>query len=277
MDDQNLEKQVEKTNSESRGTAPIAPPAPDSAANTPNYSPEKSGTDVLGILSLVAVFIFMQIPGLIIGLIGASKAKKEGRSPTLSRIGWILNAVIIALAIPMFMLFLASFKGAQEKAKESREKYEQGQSYIEKKQVKTDENDNIVNLKKGEAIKAEGLSIKVDSVTRNYVPVDKYDQARDGKELIVLDITVTNDSQKNGFLYTSALKLIEGQKEQFSSYAQAPGTVLKSSSIAAGETTKGQLVYEVIKDAKDLKLSYTGYSVDKESYKSTKTKYKLEI
>ena len=66
-----------------------------SAGQSGKVPASQAASDRYGVLSIIIAFIGFQIIGLIIGLVGASKAKKEGRSPTLSRIGWILNLVII--------------------------------------------------------------------------------------------------------------------------------------------------------------------------------------
>lgn len=63
-------------------------------------------TDVLGIISIVFAFIGLQVIGLILGLIGVKKAKEEGRSTTLSKIGWILNLVFMIIAAIIIVLFL---------------------------------------------------------------------------------------------------------------------------------------------------------------------------
>lgn len=63
-------------------------------------------TDVLGIVSLVMAFTALQIPGLIVGLIGEKNAKNEGRSPRLSRIGWIINLVMLVLFTIVIAIFL---------------------------------------------------------------------------------------------------------------------------------------------------------------------------
>lgn len=64
-------------------------------------------TDVLGIISIVMAFTSLQIPGFIIGLVGESKAKREGRSPKLSKIGWILNLIILIVAVVSIAIFFA--------------------------------------------------------------------------------------------------------------------------------------------------------------------------
>lgn len=80
------------------------PPAPASAPQT-NHAPAQK-TDVLGILSIVFAFIGLQVIGFILGLVGVKKAKQEGRSTTLSKIGWILNLVFMILATIIIVLFL---------------------------------------------------------------------------------------------------------------------------------------------------------------------------
>lgn len=44
------------------------------------------------------------VPGFIVGLIGASKAKRIGASPVLSRIGWIANLALVVLGLLVFIL-----------------------------------------------------------------------------------------------------------------------------------------------------------------------------
>lgn len=66
---------------------------------------KKDETDVLGIVSLCLI-VYFPPAGLVVGLIGASKAKKEGYSPILSRIGWIANLAITSLALLFLIIGL---------------------------------------------------------------------------------------------------------------------------------------------------------------------------
>lgn len=68
---------------------------------------QNNKTDMLGIISIILAFTALQVPGLIIGLIGESNAKKEDRSPKLSRIGWILNLVFMIIAVVSIGVFFA--------------------------------------------------------------------------------------------------------------------------------------------------------------------------
>ena len=79
-----------------------------------NDIPEKKGTDasfVLGILSIVFVVV-CQVVGLILGIIGLNKAKDKSETGwTLSVIGIVLNAVIIAATVIGIIILLILFNG----------------------------------------------------------------------------------------------------------------------------------------------------------------------
>lgn len=56
-------------------------------------------TDGYGIASIILAAMSLSVPGLVVGLIGAHKAKKIGASPVLSRIGWIVNLVVTVFGL----------------------------------------------------------------------------------------------------------------------------------------------------------------------------------
>ena len=82
-----------------------------------NDVPEKKGTDasfVLGILSIVFVAV-CQVVGLILGIIGLNKAKDKSETGwTLSVIGIVLNAVIIAATVIGIIILLILFNGIMD-------------------------------------------------------------------------------------------------------------------------------------------------------------------
>lgn len=95
-------------------TSQSAPLAPQPTQGMPQAPVATSKTDVLGIISIIlavlAVFgvwwpiigVFsttLAIIGLILGLIGAKNAKRDGRSAGLSRGGWIASLVITIIGI----------------------------------------------------------------------------------------------------------------------------------------------------------------------------------
>jgi|GEM_PF-2340798 len=92
---------------ENKQQSPLTPP---DAASEPELvdnaqSQQVQPTDVLGIISIVMAFAGMQIVGIILAVIGMKKAKQEGYSVTLSKVGLILNIVFLLL----FLLFIAFF------------------------------------------------------------------------------------------------------------------------------------------------------------------------
>ncbi len=90
--------------------APTQPPMTDPVMPTPTTEPvagqSEHKTDTLGIVSLVCVVIGMLPIGFILGLVGASHAKKEHRSAVLSRIGWVLNLILMLAAVPVVVLLV---------------------------------------------------------------------------------------------------------------------------------------------------------------------------
>ena len=70
---------------------PASTPQPTMPTPQPGYVPPApaSKTDGLGIASIALAFFGFSPIAFILGLIGASKAKKAGHSPILSRVGWI--------------------------------------------------------------------------------------------------------------------------------------------------------------------------------------------
>lgn len=70
-------------------------------------APKKEPVDVLGLVSIGLALFGLSLPGFIVGLVGASQAKKAGNSVVISRIGWILNLVICIIVTVMIGLLIA--------------------------------------------------------------------------------------------------------------------------------------------------------------------------
>lgn len=63
-------------------------------------------TDVLGIISIIMAFVGFQLIGIILAVIGMNKAKQENRPVTLSKVGLILNIVMMLIFLPLILFFL---------------------------------------------------------------------------------------------------------------------------------------------------------------------------
>lgn len=108
---------------------PYAPSQPPVTAEVPTVSPVMPAPDTqsahhkkdgMGILSIVFGLIGAFPIGLILGLVGASKAKKAQRSAVLSRIGWILNVVVmLAAAGVAVLLVMKSMEASEVKARDT--------------------------------------------------------------------------------------------------------------------------------------------------------------
>jgi len=61
-------------------------------------------TDIMGILSIVFAFI-MPLVGIILGFIGYSNRKRDGKNTTLSLIGLIINGVFLLAGLLIVLLF----------------------------------------------------------------------------------------------------------------------------------------------------------------------------
>lgn len=96
-----------------------APQYAPAQANTPEQPTEDPGK-VFSIIGIIAAFIFMQLPGLILSIIGYKKSKKAGHRTALGTIGIWLNAVGLVLSLAFIAFFIViAYVGVQQRATES--------------------------------------------------------------------------------------------------------------------------------------------------------------
>ncbi|MCA9301131.1 DUF4352 domain-containing protein [Candidatus Nomurabacteria bacterium] len=253
---------------------PSEPPVTPNNTTIENSSTNTSAnqTDVLGIISLICAFIGMQFIGFILGLVGSSKAKKEGRSNTLSKIGWILNLVFGIITAILVILWFVFAVNLSNKSSEIRSETDSITKQIESRESNTPVS---TDFNKGETANFGDYSVKINNVSRGYVPANSYTRAKDGNEFIVLDLTVTNTSDKSQYVSSFDFDIeIDGLLDR-PSYAKPPGTELPSGSLLQNKSVSGQIVFEVPVNKQDLKLAKKGYTYDKQTYESKEVVYKL--
>jgi hypothetical protein len=248
-------------------------PVLDTASSGNNISQEKA--DTLGIVSMVTAFLIPPI-GFIIGLIGAHQAKQENRSPSLSRIGWVIGLVstlIIIIGIIVYtVMFMKIFDTANNNLSQLQKDIGKSQNTTSNNSISSRQD---VDFQIGETANFGDYSVKINNVSRGYVPASSYSKAKDGNELIVLDLTVTNTSDRSQYVSNFDFDIeIDGLLER-SSYAKPPGTELPSGSLLQNKSTSGQIVFEVPVNKQDLKLAKKGYVYDKQTYESKEVVYKL--
>lgn len=239
-------------------TNPMPPPPP----LAPMSGLPEQKTDVLGILSIVFIFIATPI-GLILGLIGSSQAKKEGRSPTLSKVGWIINLILTLLAVAgvILLIVFAMVGSANDKARNS--------SSGSSSNLQSD-----TTFSKGETGHFGDFDVKIDNVTRNYIPADTYDKAGTGKELIVLDITVKNVSKDSQYISPYDFGVEDGAVQVTPTYVDPPATKFSGGNLISGGSSSGQLVFEINANDTGLQLVQKA-TVHDSKYNYSDVTYKL--
>ena len=94
--------------------APLAPPDVDQSEPNQNFAqpvanqqqPQSQTTDILGIVSIVMAVVGLSLIGLIVAIIGMKKAKEEGYSNTVSKVGLIINIVLLSIVVVMILLLV---------------------------------------------------------------------------------------------------------------------------------------------------------------------------
>ena len=89
---------------------------------------------------------------------------------------------------------------------------------------------------------------------------DKWDELEDGKKLILLEVSITNNSNDDYEFNPNYLLLnINSQKESISDKIPKDTEVLNSGYIKPGETLKGYVSFEVMENITDYEVYYEDY------------------
>lgn len=103
--------------------------------SAPSQHPTEDPGKIFSILGLICAFIFFQLPGLILSIIGYKKSKKAGFSTTLAKIGIILNAVFMFVGLGILTaITLIAYNGVQERTTDTTRQMN-AQSIIKKAEV----------------------------------------------------------------------------------------------------------------------------------------------
>ncbi len=238
-----------KTTKEVEAPAPVVTP------------PVAHGTNGLAIGSLVTgivafifgwVFIFGFLAGataVVLGIIGLKKPGGKGLSIAgiiTGGIGALWGIIVTVFFIIAIALGSAGAGTAIQEANRTLDEYnKENQSLIDAKK----------DFKAGETATFGQFQVKVNSVKRDYVPENRYSQADEGKELIVLNVTAKNVGSESKYLSSYDLKINEAGVADSASYVDVTPT-FDSGDLSAGASLTGNIVYEVTKGATGLKLQY---------------------
>lgn len=267
--------------------APAAPaPAPAAPAAPAAAKKESSGlaiaSMVVGILTLVLFCwwaigfgFIMAVVAIVLGIISLKK-KAGGKGMAIAGIvtggvSVVWNGIVTIMFIIGLMMLGAASSSLKTAANEITAT---ANSYTETQQARVDAKKNFT---KGQTATFDDFSVKVNSVTRNYTPSESYYAADDGKELIVVNVTVKNLDTESHYFSSYDLDIVEDGLANSSSYFGDVEDEFEGGTLAAGASTTGNIVYEVTKDATGLKLQYETYGYDPSESESVTLTYTLAI
>ncbi len=204
---------------------------------------------VVGIIALLfgwVVFfgLILGIVAIVLGIIGLKKPEGKGMAIAGIVTGSIASLINL-LVIIVVVAGVALFGNAAVEVGKAIENYSQEQ------QAKIDAKKDFA---KGETAVFDDLEVTVNSVTRDYTPDNEFAQASAGNELIVVNVTVKNVGDDSTYAGPFSFNLNSGGLSIAASLFASAEPELASGDLSPGAEITGNVVYEVTKDAENLKL-----------------------
>lgn len=233
-------------------------------AHPKNTSPHPSGHPVgngfaitaliVGIVAFISGWIpffglLAGIAAVVFGIVGLRKMQNKGMSITgivtggLAVLTGFFVTIATVIAIGGLSLFSQSIDEIVNEVEESNSSVQE--------QI-----DAQKDFEKGETAQFDKFDVTINSVQRNFIPGDSYSRAGEGKEFVLLNITVKNTTDKQQYVGPIYFQVNDGGLAINRAYATVDSE-FESGDLSAGASTSGNVVYEVTKDATDLKLQYT--------------------
>jgi len=212
---------------------------------------------VVGIVALVLAWVpFVGFAGgiaaIVLGIIALKKTSGKG----MSIAGIVTGAISILCGLVIAFMFFASLAilggVAVEGGKVATEINKAATNYNKEQQEMIDAKKDF---SKGQTAVFGNFEVKANSVQRNYVPEDSYSAAGEGKELVVVNVTVKNIDTKSNPFSSYDLSLNADGVASTTSYLTV-NPEFTGGDLSAGATTSGNIVYEIAKGASSLKLQY---------------------
>jgi hypothetical protein len=246
-----------------------APNAPTTAVQTSNGL--AIAAMVVGIIALVLswvpfVGIALGITAVVLGIIALKKANSKGMSIAGIVTGGL--AILTGLVVSFLIIFsIALFGNAVSQAgKATNDLNKEQQTLVGAKK----------DFTKGQTAVFGNFEVKANSIQRDYVPTDEFSQASEGKELVVVNVSVKNIATSSKSFISYDLQLnVNGVAVNPSYLVVSPE--FTGGSISAGATATGNIVFEITKGATNLKLQHEESAYDSKSSEFTTLTYTLEI
>lgn len=239
-----------------------------------NATSEPQPTDTLGIISIICAFMAPPPIGFIVGLVGTSKAKRENRPATLSRIGWILNLVIDVIILIIFVfallfgLFISDTVTTEIENDARQQRRDEARNLLENPEQVVGREFN-----KGAIADMGGLEVSIRNADLEYIPENEFDRPDSGKKFIILEIAVKNNRERLINLSSFSFPVEVDSKLIRGSTYLVPSNRFESNNLGLGQSQVGQIIYEVPVDASNMKLVFEDFVVDAQG--SREVLYKL--
>ena len=234
---------------------------------------------VIGIVSLTVGWIAFAglvfgIAAIVLGAISIKKLTNKG----MAIAGIITGSVAVLWNLIMTALFIISMLaigglaiGAGTIATEINKVTD---NYNNEQQTLIDAKKDF---SKGSTAKFGDFEVKVNKVTRNYSLEDSYYSVDEGKELIVVNVSVKNVGDEQANFSSYDLKINDNGISDGSSYLATVSPEFEGGDMSPGATATGNIVYEVNSGSNNLKLQYEKYAYDTGSYEAKTLVYTLAL
>lgn len=257
-----METSSKKEQTKMETVTPTDPtPAPVSVTPTTS-SPSHGGglaiaAMVIGIVAIILGWVpflgfALGVTAVVLGIIGLKHKINKGMSIAglvTGAVAVVWGLIVSILALIALLGFAAITSTATNVLKETNDSLSQ---YNIEQQAKIDAKKDFA---KGTTAIFDKFEVKANSVQRNYVPEDTYSQAGDGKELIVVNVSVKNTSTNPEDFSSYDLGLNDKGVTNTSSYLSVDPE-FTGGNMSKDATTTGNIVYEIDKGSTDLKLQY---------------------
>lgn len=202
---------------------------------------------VWGLISISMFYILPFVLLLIAGLVAIFSKTEVGKK---SKIPLIAFGVSL-----LFMVLIFSAKSPSDKNSSPKKVEDKSSSTnTQKKQDASNKKEVIINV--GETAEIDDKLFKVVSIQRNY-PGGKYSTLPTGKEWVLVNVYIENKGQKEKSYNSYDFKMEDSSGDRKSNaYVSDVVDELHSGDLAQGGKKLGNIVFEVPKDDKGLKLIY---------------------
>jgi len=271
-----MSEKVSKSESTKPEAAPVAakPAAPAPAAGATNGL--AIAALVVGIIAVVSGWapfwgVIVGAAAVVLGIIALKKPGGKGMSIAgiiTGAVGALWSLIISAFFIIAIVTVGASGAVITEAARQADAAIS---AYSADSKAKIDSKKDFA---KGDTANFDAYQVKVNSVKANYTSSDSFYTPADGKQFILVNLTVKNISNDSISISKYTFDVDDNGVSKGAAYVTVDNE-LESGDLNKGASTTGNVVYEVAKDATSFKLQYSTYAFDTKTYESKKLVYTL--